>query len=350
MSRQADPREYAARDFLSNHVGADGVARRSFYSLRKSGWHELGTVVERPLADPGVLDAAGLAWTAEGQGLYRTDMQPVATHKAIVRSDTKAQLGIVGAGYYILQNAELINFMRKVDDTKNLTIETAGALRNGERVWALARIPEMQLVKGEDFSQGYLLIVNSHDGSGAVRVLPTMIRVVCQNTMRMALSKRAGNTLTEGYAIRHTSRAQRALDSIADAYARTRTDFAKTQEAFVTLTGKALTAAAFDAMCAAAFKISQEDAADESGRAKAMQLARKNRIAAILASPTCTVKGTAGSLWAGLQAITEYVDHESRTRTTEGTTEASQRFESANFGGTGDAVKARAWEAALLAV
>jgi phage/plasmid-like protein (TIGR03299 family) len=340
---------------LSTHTDATGIARSSFYSLRQAGWHNLGRVVEKPLSDPGILDAAGLNWSADTLPLYTNAMDPVSSHLAVKRSDTSAILGVVGTGYKPLQNAALLDFFRDVAGTADMTIETAGALGAGEVVWALARIPGLTLQKGEDMSQGYMLIRNNHDGQSSVRVVPTMVRVVCQNTLRMAesaehRSRRANgrNTLSGGYTVRHTSGMVAALADIADAYARTMKDYEETRAAFSALTSKPLSSAAFDKLMAAVF--AREDGEAEGKRAAAMSKARADKVAAILASPTCNVAGTAGTLWAGLNAITEYVDHDARTRGAADDSDAAQRFASSCFGGEGDKRKATAWEAALALV
>jgi phage/plasmid-like protein (TIGR03299 family) len=257
--------------------------------------------------------------------------------------------------------------------SSDMTVETAGTLGQGETVWLLASIPSMTFGRGDDMNKAYLLFKNSHDGSGKFVAMPTMIRVVCQNTLRMALGADAkgrvskSGTVSEGYAIRHTSKVEQALVRIADAFAQTRRDFQQTATNFQALTAKPLTDADWHAMIGSAWPKPQEDkveagsvldsilagmesrhaAASERSRAEAMAQARMDRLEEILASGTCRTKGTEGTLWSGLQAITEYCDHESRTRVTGNSTEQSQRFESALFGGTADQTKARVYETAV---
>lgn len=342
---------------LSRFTDQNGQERDAFYSLRENGWHKLGQVVDRPLADPELIRAAGLDWSADAVGLYTTAMDPVTTHKAIVRSDTKAQLGIVGAGYNALSNADLLAFFRDVAGVRDFTVETAGALGKGETVWMLARIPGLELAKGDDISRGYMLIRNNHDGQSSARIVPTMVRVVCANTMAMAQSEenqRRGrhgrNTLSGGWCVRHTSGIKTALADIADAYARTLNDYETTRAAFSALTGKPLSSAAFDKMMLAAFAANPKESGEESERSKTIAKNRSDRIHAILASATCNVSGTAGTLWAGLNAITEYVDHDARTRSIGNESDAAQRFASSCFDGAGSKAKAAAWEAALALV
>lgn len=341
-------------DNIATHIDADGIERRSFVSLNVAGWHRHGTVVNKSLKDPEALSLSGLDWTAEALSLYRSDMEPITSHKVIIRSDDKRQLGIVGKGYKTLQNRDLFAWFREVAGIKEMVLETAGALGEGETVWALARIPGIELRKGEDFSQGYMLISNAHDGSAAVTIRPTTIRVVCQNTLAMATAGMRGKgTVQNGWKVRHTSGMSVALADIADAYARTMADYETTRAAFSALTGRPLTKEGFDKMMAAAFAKSAEalvEAPDEKGRAQSIAKNRAEKVQSILYSPTCTVQGTAGTLWAGLQAITQYVDHESTTRVTGDASADFQRFASAQFGGAGERAKAKAYEAALALV
>lgn len=339
---------------IAKHTDSTGNIRDSFYSLREAGWHKLGQVVDKPLSDPAILQAAGLDWTAETETLYTSGMHPVPTHRAIVRSDTSAVLGVVGEGYQPLQNRALLDFFRDVAGASDMTVETAGALGQGEVVWMLARIPGLRLEKGDDASQGYLMVRNNHDGQSSVRAVPTMIRVVCANTMRMAESEEhkrrkthGRNTLSGGYCIRHTSGMMQALADIAQAYAKTMEDFAATRAAFSALTSAPLSEKAFVAMMDAAFGAT---GAEEGKRAQTMAKDRADAIRTILASQTCQLAGTKDTLWAGLNAITEYVDHDARTRGGEADSDAAQRFASSCFGGEGDKRKAAAWDSALALV
>lgn len=114
-------------------------------------------------------------------------------YMATVRDDTDVTLGVVGSRYGVVQNAKTFEFMDLLADGigghEKAIIETAGVLGNGERMYMTARLPEDIYLDGDgrDPIRDYILFTNSHDGSGAVTVLFTPIRVVCQNTLNMAL-------------------------------------------------------------------------------------------------------------------------------------------------------------------
>ena len=313
----------------------------AFYSLRVPAWHGLGQVVNRPMSDPEVLQLAGLDWEATEEGLHTNGMEMVATHKAIVRSDTREILGVVGADYATVQNAECLAWFRDVAGARDCVMETAGALGKGERVWALARIPDLSIAIGQDRAESYMLVTTGHDGRTPVRIMPTTVRVVCANTLRMALRNASG--LSAGYSIRHTSGAKEAMASIASAYKRTMEAHAATRDAWQALANVRSTGTSLETIVRAAFPIVKDEQGDESQRAKTIREEREARVRAIRRSETCNVQGTAGTVFSDLQAVTEYVDHDSRK-------DAAERWASSQFGGSLDDAKSRAWDAALALV
>lgn len=158
-------------------------------------WHGLGTRLPDVVSWQEAIRAAGLDWHV---GLY-----PVHAHgatgatseaegyKAVVRlTNGHRVLGIVSDKYTPVQNADAFRFLDDVADA-GLLYETAGALGHGETVWALARFPKDALIAGQDAVRFYLLLSNNHDGTGALRVAVTPVRVVCQNTLTMALRQAA---------------------------------------------------------------------------------------------------------------------------------------------------------------
>jgi len=330
---------------IALHTSAGGRQRRSFYSLRESPWHQLGTVVDLPLADPQILQVAGLDWTPRKVPLYTSEFDDIPDHVAIKRSDDGRILGVVGCDYEPLPNAAMFDFLRQAAGVGDLTIETAGALGHGESVWALARVPDLDIVLSEDVSLGYLLISNGHIGQRRLTVQPTSIRVVCSNTLALAMSRRGGRrgTLAGGFAIRHTKGIHQALADVSKAYADAIAAHTMTVQACEYLTRAPVNNAKLRVLFDRVFDV--PDAPDEQDRAAAIRRTREDRIMAIFNSPTC-MNEHGGSLWAALQAVTEFVDHDRPTRAGEGKDEAAQRFASATWG-SGAKLKAKAWKTAL---
>lgn len=163
---------------------------------RLAPWDGVGMNVHGAFSSKEVMQRAGLDWTVSSRKLYLSDGSPVPGVKANVRSTDNKVLGIVGPDYKIVQNAEAFSFMDQVLG-EGVTYETAGALKGGRRVWVLAHIPgEYRFV--EDKADPYILFSTTHNGSGAIKVCLTPIRVVCMNTLSLAIK-----TATRSWSIVH---------------------------------------------------------------------------------------------------------------------------------------------------
>lgn len=167
-----------------------------FDTKRLAPWDGVGMNVHGAFSSKEVMQRAGLDWSVSSRKLYLSDGSPVPGVKANVRSTDNKVLGIVGPDYKIVQNAEAFSFMDQVLG-EGVTYETAGALKGGRRVWVLAHIPgEYKFV--EDKADPYILFSTTHNGSGAIKVCLTPIRVVCMNTLNLAIK-----TATRSWSIVH---------------------------------------------------------------------------------------------------------------------------------------------------
>lgn len=155
-----------------------------FYT-REKPWHGLGERVEEALCSMDALKIAGLNWTVIQKPIYTNDGIQVAGYKANVRSKDDKILGVVTDRYKVVQNSTAFEFTDSLLDG-GVRYETAGSLQEGKKVWLLAKLPEIFKVAGDDVNS-YLVFTNSHDGSGAIKCCITPIRVVCMNTLNLAL-------------------------------------------------------------------------------------------------------------------------------------------------------------------
>lgn len=155
-----------------------------FYT-REKPWHGLGTRVEAAPTSEDALRLAGLDWEVLQESVFTDFGEKIAGYKANVRSTDRRVLGIVTDRYKIIQNSDAFAFTDELLG-KGVRYETAGALQDGKKVWLLARVPREYIIAGERISP-YLVFSNSHDGSGAVHVAITPVRVVCNNTLNLAL-------------------------------------------------------------------------------------------------------------------------------------------------------------------
>ena len=168
-------------------------------------WHGLGTVIDQAATSREAIKLAHLDWSVEQWPIQATEQDTTRVVEAPdrvanVRTDTHAVLGVVSRQYHVFQNAEAFDFMDAIVGDKLAMFETAGALNDGKRVWMLARIPKEYRAGPDDPIKPYVLLVNSHDGSTALRMIPTTVRVVCQNTLNLALGK---SSRDEGITILH---------------------------------------------------------------------------------------------------------------------------------------------------
>lgn len=155
-----------------------------FYA-REKPWHGLGERVEEALCSFDALKLGGLNWTVIQKPIFTNDYIEVTGYKANVRSKDDKVLGVVTDRYKVVQNSTAFEFTDSLLGD-GIRYETAGSLQEGRKVWLLARLPEIYKVAGDDVNS-YLVFSNSHDGSGAIRCCITPIRVVCQNTLNLAL-------------------------------------------------------------------------------------------------------------------------------------------------------------------
>ena len=169
----------------------------TMFYVREKPWHGLGTEIKEAPASADALIVAGLDWTVEQRNVYSEDGSQIPGYKVNTRSTDQATLGIVSDRYKVVQNVDAFQF---TDDLlgDGVTYETAGSLQGGRKVWMLARMPQRYIISGDEIAP-YLVVMNSHDGSSGIKVAMTPIRVVCQNTLNLAL-----NTAKRIWAAKHT--------------------------------------------------------------------------------------------------------------------------------------------------
>lgn len=300
-------------------------------------WHRLGTRLDQPATAGEAIVAAGLNYEVTLQSLWTSNGDPVSTRQAVVRRDTSDILGVVGKGYQPIQNLECFSFLDSVVADGRLRYHTAGALGKGERIWMLAKLPGDIRIRGsEDVTEKYLLLSNSHDGTSALRVFFTPIRVVCANTLAMAerRSRQGGVSIAHkgdlgakvkeaqevlGFANRFYEHLEMQMDQLV-AY---RPTPAQLQDYFEVL-----------------YPDRQETPSSRTRnvRSTLMELFESGRGQGIAA--------TRRSAWSAFNAVAEYVDHHRSTRGGTPEVKAGRRLQSAWFG-TGAQLKSDAWKLAL---
>lgn len=185
------------------------------FSVNKPMWHGLGTVADRYPTDwAEAREWAGLTWEPMALATLQATLPngsviDLPDHRLIVRDDTFAPLGVVSDEFEPVKNARMGEIVETILDA-GFKFETAGTLRDGRMVWALAYLDEPFRVAGDDSDTlPFLAILNAHDGTGACKAIYTDVRVVCWNTYRAAeMRARPQDTFT----FRHTTGVNDRID------------------------------------------------------------------------------------------------------------------------------------------
>jgi phage/plasmid-like protein (TIGR03299 family) len=168
---------------------------------KNQAWHGLGIVVEDAPTPAKALKIAGLDWTVEQWPVFATNGErkkiSLGDQVANVRSDTLTPLGIVTTGYQPVQNKDLAEFCELLAEQGDIvTVESAGSIRNGGKVWFLLKGESFSVRKKDEVSP-YILVSNGHDGGTAIRCTPTSVRVVCSNTLHLVIPRYEKGKLTK---------------------------------------------------------------------------------------------------------------------------------------------------------
>ncbi|NQT18351.1 MAG: DUF932 domain-containing protein [Planctomycetes bacterium] len=302
-------------------------------------WHGLGTKLESPATAAQAIEAAKLDWEVTKVPLYAASGRrrlALENRFAVVRKDLLGKkqckaLGIVGSQYTPLQNREAFSFFDPIVGKKAAVYHTAGVLGDGERIWILAKLPEDIRVINDDITHKFLLLSNSHDGTSAVQVKFTPIRVVCQNTLTMALNK--GPTVW----VAHTQNIHERLREAERLLGIVKEGFAEIEKTFKAMVQVKMGADKLNEYLSLVFP----DPADQTNE-RAAKKVLKNRGWAehfFNQGKGNSARGVRSTLWAAYNGVTEFVDHGETRRT------GPRRLNSVWFG-DGYLIKARAYEAA----
>lgn len=177
----------------------------SLFYVRETPWHGQGIRVEDAPTSEDAIRLAGLDWTVNQEPIYLSNGTKIDGNYANVRSSDNKPLGIVGERYKVVQNSDAFAFTDALLG-EGVRYETAGSLKDGKVIWLLAKMPESVEILGDKVDP-YMVFTNTHDGSGAVRVCMTPVRVVCNNTLNAAMrgAKRV-------WSARHTGSVTNKLD------------------------------------------------------------------------------------------------------------------------------------------
>lgn len=300
----------------------------SMMFVGETPWHGLGNrLLERPKTIEEALVAGGLDWevkpypmfsniplgTKDAQGRDQFLKVPVNEGRSIIRTSDNKVLGVVGKGYRPLQNKEGFSFLDTALEAGLVDIETCGSLRGGRRVWMLAHIAgaEADVVAGDPV-KAYFLVSNSHDGTLAVRVGFTGIRVVCQNTLSLAHHEGRGKLLQ----VRHTKNVKEGLDKLKEIVDWQKQTFAATMEQFQALTKAGCNEKLLRQYVTEVFQLAteaetpvvetSEEGSEEGSEDSSADKLMEKIIPLFQAGRGQQIQGVGGTMWAAYNAVTEY--------------------------------------------
>lgn len=276
----------------------------NMFFVGKLPWHGLGV----NLPDDALysledgIRLAGLDWTVGLEPLYMADGRPV-DRKATVRSTDGSILGTVGPRYTPLQNAEAFDFFKPFLETQSAALHTAGSLDSGRRVWILAKLnlSNAEIVPGDEVAK-YVMLSNSHDGTLAVRVGFTPVRVVCANTLAMAHSDDASKLIR----VRHSSQVKTNLDNIREVMDLANQEFEATAEQYRLLAKRSISQSDLEKYVKLVLKLDDDK--------EKLSTRSKNILADIFerfeSGKGNNFPGVRGTHWAAYNAVTEWLNYE----------------------------------------
>ena len=164
-------------------------------------WHGLGNQLTQNQSIQVWAKQAGMDWRIESSDVSymaqnergQSIIMPYEEQRVLYRSDTHAPLSVVSQRYQEVQPMEILEFYRDLTEQSGFELETAGVLKGGKKFWALARTGQSTALKGKDVSNGYILLATACDGTLATTAQFTNIRVVCNNTLAIALRGQSSN-------------------------------------------------------------------------------------------------------------------------------------------------------------
>lgn len=329
-------------------------------------WHGLGTRVSGAISCAEAIKAARLDWEVSSEPLYLDRGNGTCGEKVESRANVRAQwngyrndyqvLGVVGPKTEILQNAQAFAWFDPFVRSGEATLETAGSLREGKIVWILARIAGAPLAivpRANDVVERFILLSNAHDGTRAVSVGFSPIRVVCANTLAMADSAAASKLLK----VRHTRGMHDTLGTVREIMNTASASFEATAEQYRYLASRDIDTEGLDRYVRRVFDESAAAEPDtglarygmrglrlpKETRSEAYNRERREAVTRLFErGKGNSAPGVRGTRWAAYNAVTEYLGND-RPR---GGTHAA-RVEALAMGGEASKVSARALALAL---
>ena len=274
-------------------------------------WHGFGVYVgDENLDSKTAIIKARLDWDVElrdiifKDGRDQTLYNNIPDHKAVVRLTDEKVLGVVGNKFVPAQNIEAFEFMDSLVNTNQMKFHTAGSLRGGKNIWLLGKVGQTEVLPN-DLVDHYLMLYNSHDGTGALRCFFTAVRVVCANTAAMALGEAKG----QGVKLRHTSQIDNHLTAAQAVLGLGQQEFNQFGDFAQRLVRKDLTTEEWKEFALTVFPDPPE------GKRLFHAEGKREVLTDLFENGTGQdIKGVSGTAWAAYNAIVEFSNYYKPTR------------------------------------
>ena len=267
-------------------------------------WNQLGIDVTAATNVNEALNIAGLDWNVINNPIYDAHGNVIEGYVANTRSNDGEVLGIVGKRYQIVQNTEAFDFTNSLVD-EGVTFEKAGVFHHGKAVWLLAKLPQTKIL--DDAFDPYVVFINSHDGTGSIKVAMTPIRIACSNALNVALKKasRSWSTRHMGNINQKLMEARHTLGLANDYMLELDTEAEKLATINFTTTQ-------FEEVFDKVLPIDQNK--DSERKIRNIVDIKEGMFKALEAEDLRNFRGTA---WGAINAVTDYIDHAAPGRMTQ---------------------------------
>lgn len=327
------------------HLIDNSKGFNAFVSFAAPAWHNLGTVLNNPINTMDALTQGGLNYDVlklpnihflpNGEEVISDDSF------FTVRTDVNKVLGSrLGKDYTVMQNIEALNVVDEILQSGNATIETAGAINEGKKVFICLKVAKDIIVNGNDTVKQYVLIATSHDGSLAITAMPTNVRVVCNNTLTAAL-----RNSQDKIKIRHTVNAQNRLSEAMRVLKLMSENTTINTDNYNEMAAKVISKAELINYIGNVFCTPDEIKELQKGNKAIISTKKANILTDVLTfanngqGQNIAMKGTDHTMWSAYNAVTGYVTRKKYSN-------ASDRANSMLFGAAADTIQ----EAGVLAL
>lgn len=306
----------------------------AFAYLREPAWHKLGVRITHDQASDldAVMDVAGMRSQIEHQEVFLKDGREVPQTKAVIRVEDNQILCTVGADTYPVQNREAFATIEPILKEHGGQIETAGALGTGSKLFMAISMPAGFDVSRDDRQRGYLLVTLDHSNNGGLDCIPTLVRVVCANTMAMAVNQSRNAHI---FRIKKTSQVSQRISEAKQLMGRFAQAMDLTKLTIQEMANTAITEDDVKALIDDVFPMPFKK--DDLGWTSKTMEARKKRVfQEVYSSPGAQMAGSDPftgntTLWGFVNGVSYYTDH-IRASEAKSSSMVTKSFQSAMFG------------------